>query len=301
MLHRFSPEARRITSGPARGRCAFTLVELLVVIGIIAVLISILLPSLTRARESANRVACGSNLRQLGLVMQMYANMYKDQVPLGYIRTSAGHQRMWNYLANYNDGTRTKPILLGWLVDANLIRDGKAFFCPAESKEQWMYNKPINPWPFATSTGAGKIDTRFGYGVRPTVGWFIDTSSDPKFFGQTFQNLGNQQIGMSKWSKMKSLAVIADLTTVPKSLLTRHIAGINVLYGNASVKWVPRKQFERNTATGALTTWGTFATDPDDTATFNTGNNDAYLLDWTTLLNKPVSPVKGLWAELDKF
>lgn len=67
----------------ARGRNGFTLVELLVVIGIIAILISILLPALGRVRDQANRTACMSNLRQVMIGFMMYAQQNKDKCPYG--------------------------------------------------------------------------------------------------------------------------------------------------------------------------------------------------------------------------
>lgn len=65
-------------------RAAFTLVELLVVIGIIALLISILLPALNKARETARQAQCLSNQRQIGIVLNMYANEHKGFLPAQY-------------------------------------------------------------------------------------------------------------------------------------------------------------------------------------------------------------------------
>jgi prepilin-type N-terminal cleavage/methylation domain-containing protein/prepilin-type processing-associated H-X9-DG protein len=62
---------------------AFTLVELLVVIGVISILISILIPALNRARDQANRTACMSNIRQVMVGFMLYAQTYKDKCPLG--------------------------------------------------------------------------------------------------------------------------------------------------------------------------------------------------------------------------
>ncbi len=66
---------------PSKG---FTLVELLVVISIIALLLAILMPSLQRARQSARKVSCMSNLRQIGLAIQLYAEDYNGYAPAGY-------------------------------------------------------------------------------------------------------------------------------------------------------------------------------------------------------------------------
>lgn len=87
-----------------RGVAGFTLVELLVVVGIIALLISILIPVLGRARDQANKTKCISNLRQVGIAFRMYAQANKDWCPWGSRADNPGNLDLPSDWIHYRGG-----------------------------------------------------------------------------------------------------------------------------------------------------------------------------------------------------
>ncbi len=110
----------------------FTLIELLVVISIIALLIAILLPALSASRDAARNTICLSNLRQLGLGVNMYMNDHDGWVPPGYMAPSVVSYDVTTILDDYYAGGAGNWYNLGILYQEHYLDTGlPVYFCPS--------------------------------------------------------------------------------------------------------------------------------------------------------------------------
>jgi len=126
-----------LSSHPAAAARAFTLVELLVVISIVALLIAILLPALRNARAEAKRVMCKSNQRQLGMAFVMYAQDFKDYLPTPSQWGALGGSVIIGYdgdTALYSP--RSHALLYPYLADA------RVYYCPDMTSTHRFFSSP---------------------------------------------------------------------------------------------------------------------------------------------------------------
>jgi prepilin-type N-terminal cleavage/methylation domain-containing protein len=144
----------------SRGQCrrsAFTLIELLICIGIIAVLLSLLLPTISRARDSANRLKCATNLRTLGQVVTLFANDHHGRIPEGHNTPwsgSGGWDPTWVYTKDYfvlvDDYAADQRLFI--CPSSPLARVGPSGFVYGDGNEVYARTEldelPDNPRPF---------------------------------------------------------------------------------------------------------------------------------------------------------
>ncbi|MEM8875259.1 MAG: prepilin-type N-terminal cleavage/methylation domain-containing protein [Planctomycetota bacterium] len=148
----------------SQNRPGFTLVELLVVIGIIALLISILLPSLSKARQQANTTVCKSNQRQLVTGMLMYTGEQAGRLP-AYEPTLPGREssRIGSPIVTYrtaftSTGTATdvNPSNHGLLFSQGYLPSSGVFYCPSQLAEPWLAG--AYPEPYLSEGTAGLLN-----------------------------------------------------------------------------------------------------------------------------------------------
>lgn len=129
-------------------RRAFTLIELLVVIAIIAVLASLLFPVFTRAKGSARDTACLSNLRQLGMALQLYANDHDDTVVPAYYYTETGREVAWDFRFDGPGGAAEPGLLHAY------TRETRIHACPGFRGEVW--GRPTTGYGYNTTFVGGE-------------------------------------------------------------------------------------------------------------------------------------------------
>jgi prepilin-type N-terminal cleavage/methylation domain-containing protein/prepilin-type processing-associated H-X9-DG protein len=229
-------------------RPGFTLIELLVVIAIIAILASILFPVFAQAREKARTISCASNLRQIGLALQMYRNDNDEMQSESSPDTIPGQ-------GDSCEGSYTwRAVLLPY------TKNNQIFVCPSAPQRNGFVTDairgPMDPFAdYCSLGGYGCLETytSLGWGPFPTSGSPRISEANVEDSSGTIQvtdtagpnpyDRGNEVY----WPDIDSQPTSSDFLTA------RHSGGLNCLFWDNHVKWMrPEQACARRPDNGVL-------------------------------------------------
>jgi prepilin-type N-terminal cleavage/methylation domain-containing protein/prepilin-type processing-associated H-X9-DG protein len=213
--------ARRLIIGPmksaalptpaGRGREAFTLIELLVVIAIIAILAALLLPALSGAKQFSLRTKCGSNLREIGLGMAMYADESHGLYP------ESGGLILW-------DQTDPQTHEQSWMEQiAPYTKNTNIYRCPSDSLSPWSYFNGVRA-AYVVLNALGSVDSKQ-----------IQFPAAQVLSGDTIWTTGS--VDDADKDDYSQNCVGGPTNGTPAEGWQVHSGGQNVLFTDSHVKW----------------------------------------------------------------